>query len=548
MPGLQSAVAIPAKTPIRIPFKMLNLLLPWRWKRSLDRILDAKLQLTREFVATALDDARTQLEARVGEQRAVSESMITVLNNLRALLEGRVAEQRAASDSVIAVLNDLQAQLNGQFATHGEVSKSVAAQSTEIAQLREETYQLRQSLFTEYDDALLHKLRSAARDLQRGLSAVKNEIAAQLGFSLHDMASQVADQRRWLEGIDADLAAHKAWLEKVITEKGNEFLHLESGIESRLNGLETAAFETRNMVTHLDTSLHTRLNTLETVNLPVLFERIDESEQIHGIAAAQIRFTAQQANRSLWRPHPEERYAPAKPRAFEAYLACAAREFPKAFDLWRERLETMRIAFEQTKVGNAAHAADLYSRIFHDFVEIHATGRVLDVGCGVFGRPYYLCDYPSSLISGLEPLPMQDPADFELIQGIAEYLPWPDASFSTVISATSLDHCLSLDQSLDELMRVLRPDGRILLWIGSNPGSPKFEPDDPDFAPADRFHLFHFDKAWFEPLLEERFEFVDRLEFKRPSYSHILYSLRPRQDRRVGAAEPPRLEIAGKSR
>jgi hypothetical protein len=71
----------------------------------------------------------------------------------------------------------------------------------------------------------------------------------------------------------------------------------------------------------------------------------------------------------------------------------------------------------------------------------------------------------------------------------------------------------------------VRPGGRILLWIGSNPGSPRFEPTQPNFQPADQFHLFHFDKAWFEPMLDKRFNVVDRLEFKRPGYSHIFYCL-----------------------
>jgi hypothetical protein len=70
-----------------------------------------------------------------------------------------------------------------------------------------------------------------------------------------------------------------------------------------------------------------------------------------------------------------------------------------------------------------------------------------------------------------------------------------------------------------------------LLWIGSVPGSSQFEPDKPTFTPSDQFHLFHFDKTWFEPLLEEEFELLDRLELKRQDYSHILYNLRLKYQR-----------------
>jgi ubiquinone/menaquinone biosynthesis C-methylase UbiE len=163
--------------------------------------------------------------------------------------------------------------------------------------------------------------------------------------------------------------------------------------------------------------------------------------------------------------------------------------------------------------------------VFRGFVERYAHGRVLDVGCGIFGRPYYLSSYPAELISGIDPLKPEQSPDFEFVRGISEYLPWPDASFSTVISATSLDHCLSLDRSMAEIRRVLRPKGCFLLWIGSNPGAPKYEPNQPNFAPADQYHLFHFDVRWFEPMLSEAFTMVDRVEFHKVGYRHVMYCL-----------------------
>ena len=226
-------------------------------------------------------------------------------------------------------------------------------------------------------------------------------------------------------------------------------------------------------------------------------------------------------------PLPSERYCPAGTDTFESYLSRAEADFPEVFDLWRDRLASVERAFDQSKVNNAANAADLYSRVFADLVKVHARGRVLDVGCGVFGRPYYLQDYPAALVSGLEPLPMKEGVDFELVRGIGEYLPWPDASFSTVVSATSLDHCLSLDRSLEEMRRVLTDDGRLLLWLGLVPGSPRFEPTRPGFQPADQYHLFHFDKDWVEPLLEKDFALVDKIEFDMlSSYAHGFYVLR----------------------
>jgi SAM-dependent methyltransferase len=193
--------------------------------------------------------------------------------------------------------------------------------------------------------------------------------------------------------------------------------------------------------------------------------------------------------------------------------------------MWVERLDEIQRAFLETKVGNAAHAGDSASRVFRSFVELNAIGRLLDVGCGIFGLPYYLASYPQKLVSGIDPLQPTRAVDFEFLRGISEYLPWPDESFSTVVSATSLDHCLSLEQSLAEIRRVLRPGGRFLLWIASIAGAPQYLPDREGFVPADRFHLFHFDVSWFEPLLEDAFSMTDRVELHGKEYSHVIYNL-----------------------
>jgi SAM-dependent methyltransferase len=500
---------------------ILNLLLPWRWKRRFSAILDEKLQSTSDTLTARLNDT--------------GDTLVGALNNARDRLVQEIAQYSSSSSetsarfdnsiaSLLAAFNDTRHSLNSAFddiraSLIGELNdvrvqleNRISQQSEEICELREEMYNLQSASRDRQDDASSLRLKSAAGDVRRGLSALKNEIAAQLGFGMYDMATQVSDQQQWLERIEAYVASRPAQLDDI-----------RNRVAEHRIWLEKISSETTNLISNLDASLHSRLNTLENVELPGI------ADQIHEVAAAQLHFTAQRADRSRWRADPKERYKPACAQPFDSYLAQARRDFPGIFDMWRERLDATLVAFEQTKVGNVAHASDLYSRIFRDFVETHAIGRVLDVGCGVFGRPYYLGGYPAELISALEPLPMREPADFELVRGLGEYLPWPDGSFSTVVSATSLDHCLSLERSLAEMARVLSPDGRILLWIGSVPGAPKFEPDRPDFTPSDQYHLFHFDKAWFEPLLDEEFELLDRIELKRPGYSHVVYNLRPRR-------------------
>jgi SAM-dependent methyltransferase len=336
------------------------------------------------------------------------------------------------------------------------------------------------SKFTE-QTKLLHDLRTQLSDL-------KSETAAQISLWLHDLGQEL--------GYGPSL--------------------------KRLNDvLDMTRSELTNLTVHLDTSINTRLNRIE-------FHHVDQLiNQMHEVAAVQFELSAAAANsnRSRWATQSAERYQKAEAKDFDLYLTQAERDFPRLFPLWKERLETMERAFVETKVGNAAHAGDPRSRVFRSLVEIHSFGRALDVGCGVFARPFYLSSYPSELISGIDPLPPIESPDFERVRGLSEYLPWPNESFSTVISATSLDHCISLDRSLAEIRRVLSKDGRLLLWIDSVPGSLRYEPDRLDFKPADRFHLFHFDVSWFEEIINNLFVICNRVELWGREFNRVMYVL-----------------------
>jgi SAM-dependent methyltransferase len=349
--------------------------------------------------------------------------------------------------------------------------------------------------------------------IKKEIDRLSQEIRAELGFTENAIRQRGDAAAGRLDSLETEFQSLAT--ETSSAHLTSQLAHLTSLSESRL-------LETTSLLTHLETALQSRLNTFEHVSLPALMKNV------HQISAVQLGFLANQRDRSTWAARMEERYLRARPDRFESYLERAKQDYPAMFEFWFERLDRVRNAFDETKVGNAAHDGDLYSRLFRSFVEIHATGRLLDVGCGVFGLPYYLSSYPTSLVSGLEPLPLKQPVDFELVQGISEYLPWPESSFSTVVSATSLDHSISLERSLAEIRRVLAPGGKILLWIGSVPGASQFAPTEPDFKPADLFHLFHFDVSWFEPMLAERFHFLDRLEFETASFSHVFYALRPK--------------------
>ena len=111
-----------------------------------------------------------------------------------------------------------------------------------------------------------------------------------------------------------------------------------------------------------------------------------------------------------------------------------------------------------------------------------AQGDVLEIGAGDGGNlPFYTGDVQVTLI---EPNPYMihyldnacsrsDNACIKVIEGFGEKLPFPDASFDTVITTHVL--CSVSDQArvLAEVRRVLRPGGRFLFieHVAAHPGS-----------------------------------------------------------------------------
>lgn len=206
-------------------------------------------------------------------------------------------------------------------------------------------------------------------------------------------------------------------------------------------------------------------------------------------------------------------------------------DYPKLFPLWEERLGAMRDEFiAHGRVGNAAHGADPAGNFFRQFIAANRRGRVLDVGCGVHGKPYYLSDIPDAEIGGIDPLEPLEPMPIAFATGIGEYIPWADASFETVVSGTSMDHCIDIERTLQEFMRVLQPGGNILIWMSFVKGAKPFAPDDPDWEPEDIFHLYHADEPWFEPLLSAQFEIRQKVKFYAQSFDHCFYELESKRD------------------
>lgn len=198
---------------------------------------------------------------------------------------------------------------------------------------------------------------------------------------------------------------------------------------------------------------------------------------------------------------------------------------PSAFAAWLEAFEENRSEYlaAERRASSLSVPSNAGAEGFAAWIRPWLHGRVLDVGCGPQSVPVYLETHPPDRCAGIDPLPPFDKHPFVFREAFCESIPWPDASFEVVTCATSLDHVFDLDQSLNEICRVLVPSGVFLLWVAFIDGAVAYDVDRVT-SRLDRFHLFHFDRHWFYPLMRRRFEILEDWAFD--SQSHFI-CLRP---------------------
>lgn len=101
-----------------------------------------------------------------------------------------------------------------------------------------------------------------------------------------------------------------------------------------------------------------------------------------------------------------------------------------------------------------------------------AAGRVLEIGLGAgHNLPYYHASQVESVV-GIDPCTtswkLAQPraaslgVPLEFIEGSAEEMPLPDASFDSVLMTYSLCTIPNAHKALAEIRRVLKPEGRLL--------------------------------------------------------------------------------------
>lgn len=297
-------------------------------------------------------------------------------------------------------------------------------------------------------------------------------------------------------------------------------------------------FETRPAGVNLLNQLNANSVALEGIQAQLaqmqqaaLAQRFDEGSRSQSTATALLAASYMTRAARLPRRVPNEPGTYARARGIpldEQFRRLEALD-PEVFPQWKRLFENGKRSYYEQKEASCSHRDHWYARLFGAYIDVMATGRLLDVGCGPHGLPSYLNGYDLELVSGIDPLEPSSATPFEFVQGFNEFLPWPDRSFNTVVSGTSLDHVLSLEHSLAEVGRVLTENGRYIVWLASIPGSPPYDPRSRPVVPRDEFHLFHFCRTWIEPIFERYFVIADIVVIAQPGFDHLFYCMQPKQ-------------------
>jgi ubiquinone/menaquinone biosynthesis C-methylase UbiE len=147
--------------------------------------------------------------------------------------------------------------------------------------------------------------------------------------------------------------------------------------------------------------------------------------------------------------------------------------------LWRDTAaaDSARARDLATRLERRARAADEVAarETYLGLLDIAAGERVLDVGCGsgAITREIARRVGPRGLVVGVDPSPalltvardlareagVGDHVDFR--EGLVHRLPFPEQSFDAVVCVTVLSHVPKGETGIPELVRVLRPGGRL---------------------------------------------------------------------------------------
>ncbi len=141
-------------------------------------------------------------------------------------------------------------------------------------------------------------------------------------------------------------------------------------------------------------------------------------------------------------------------RAMQRWLKAQSAEK----DFWREHIQDTTQKDEWPNIIRHGFGLDM---------NFFSEKNILEIGCGPNGIIFYL-DQAKTRI-GVEPMIMSELEEWKkpyVKQGVkGEDLPFEDKYFDVIICFNALDHCIDPSKVMLECHRVLKSDGKMLLWI-----------------------------------------------------------------------------------
>ncbi len=444
----------------------LNIILP---QRDLTAALDRRI----DTLQAQLQSMVVQI-AEVDQRIAVAQASInSAANDL--LSAGEPPQLTQMVQALGAVANEVNATLN-----------AVLPQRDQLAEIANRTDSLQQTV-----SLLRTKLSDTASHL---MSAHEPPQFAELANQIAGLVPKFASPEHVTDALNQHSSQDRATLVQIAAALG--------AVANEVNATLNAVLPNRTDMS----ALNTRLDNL---TLDIAAER-ERSAAQSSLSARNLSALLQRTNKTAAMgqlPIASPRRVPSLDQQMTEFKKLA----PHNFAAWHKAYKAGIEEGLRTTTGNLSDDGHVGANIFRMFLNVHARGRLIDIGCGPLSMPSYLADWPVEDLAGIDPQQPFTAHPFAFVQTFAETIPWPDHSFETVVVATSLDHVYLLDRSLAEIKRVLTLGGRLLLWTGMFDHTQPYNPYGPAISAPDTYHLFHPGRNWFYELLIKDYRLLERM-------------------------------------
>ncbi len=472
-----------------------------------------------------LDDVSAMIEQLRQEQWTSNNNSLSQSRSELDKLESALSQLAQAGDDLRADLKDTENRLDKNHSK--QLQESIQSLRNELTSNAGETQELRSSV-----DGLTEAI-AALRLEHDGLATMREESADFRKGIANEVSSLRQIQENFSATITNDLAILRQQYGNFSNGTTNELAVLREQNTALNLADEAARQDLANSHNESVNSCEGLRQSLESLKgemlLRLRMERMELSLTKHWMLRQRMPLTGSsgQIARNVEKGSCA---AKAKGKSLEECFGELDALVPKASKLWRKMLNVNSEDYKGLPTDSCSVKGHPMAELFRYFLGPYLTGgTVLDIGCGPQPIPSYLEGYPIELIAGIDPLLPESKHPFQFAQGVAEFLPWDNDAFNMVIAATSLDHVLLPDRVFEEIDRVLRPDGRFIIWTSFVEGAEKYDPYSVDIKPVDKYHIFHFEKEWFEELLSKHFHIEEAVHMEFPG-TGSFYSCASCQD------------------